>query len=223
MRFALLMAVAAFGLLLVARPALAEREVQTAKAGAAPTAAETTAGETHAGEKKEGGLSFLALERYDLGIFTLIVFGLLCFILMRFAWPKISEGLAKREAAITAARDEAIQSKHDAETIREQLKAEFAVAQDKIRAMMDEARRDADALRIKEKEAGTTEATAERKRALADIETAKQHALAEIQNQAIQLASLMSTKAVRRSITAEDHSRLLNESLAELKNTVTKA
>ena len=100
---------------------------------------------------------------------------------------------------------------------------EFALAQDKIRAMMDEARRDADALRVKEKETGVAEATAERKRALADIETAKQQALAEIQNQAIQLASLMSTKAVRRSITADDHSRLLAESLDELKRTVTKA
>jgi len=131
--------------------------------------------------------------------------------------------LAKREASISGARDEAIQARKDSEDIREKLKAEFAVAQDKIRAMMDEARRDADALRVKEKEAGVAEATAERKRALADIETAKQQALAEIQHQAIQLASLMSTKAVRRSITADDHSRLLAESLDELKRTVTKA
>ncbi len=212
MRFALLAMVAAFGLMLMARPALAETQSTTVVA----------AGDT--GEKKEGGgLSFLALERYDLGIFTLIVFGLLCFILMWFAWPKISEGLAKREAAIAGARDEAIQARRDAEDIREKLKVEFALAQDKIRAMMDEARRDADALRVKEKETGVAEATAERKRALADIETAKQHALAEIQNQAIQLASLMSTKAVRRSITADDHSRLLAESLDELKRTVTKA
>ena len=211
MRFALLAMVAAFGLI-VARPALAQTHAET-----------TTAGETHAGEKKEGGLSFLALERYDLGIFTLIVFGLLCLILMRFAWPKISEGLAKREAAIADARDEAVQARKDSEDIREKLKAEFAVAQDRIRAMMDEGRRDADALRIKEKEAGVAEANAERKRALADIETAKQQALSEIQNQAIQLASLMSTKAVRRSITADDHSRLLAESLDELKKTVTKA
>ncbi len=221
MRYAILAIVAAFGLF-SARPTLADENKMTAKSTEVKADSHTTAGETHAGEKK-GGLSFLALERYDLGIFTLIVFGLLCLILMRFAWPKISEGLAKREAAISGARDEAIQARKDSEDIREKLKGEFAVAQDKIRAMMDEARRDADALRVKEKEAGVAEATAERKRALADIETAKQQALAEIQQQAIQLASLMSTKAVRRSITADDHSRLLAESLDELKRTVTKA
>jgi len=217
MRFAHLALVAAFGLLLIASPSFAAKDDTTAA-----TKPGEPAKDPHAGEKK-GGLSFLALERYDLGIFTLVVFGLLCLILMWFAWPKISEGLAKREAVITGARDEAIQARKDAEDIREKLKVEFALAQDKIRAMMDEARRDADALRIKEKEPGVAEATAERKRALADIETAKQQALAEIQQQAIQLASLMSTKAVRRSITADDHSRLLAESLDELKRTVTKA
>ena len=221
MRSAIL-TIVAFSLLLGARPALAEGDKMEAKPALKGEAKETTAHDTHAGEKK-GGLSFLALERYDLGIFTLIVFGLLCFILMWFAWPKISKGLAKREAVITAARDEAVLAKKESESIREQLRVEMAVGQDKIRAMMDEARRDADALRIKEKETGVAEATAERKRALADIETAKQQALAEIQGQAIQLASLMSTKAVRRSITADDHSRLLAESLDELKKSVTKA
>lgn len=221
MRYAILAIVAAFGLFSVARPALADENKMTAKSTVVK--ADADVGEKKDVEKKKDGLAFLALERYDLGIFTLIVFGLLCLILMRFAWPKISEGLAKREAAISGARDEAIQARKDSEDIREKLKAEFAVAQDKIRAMMDEARRDADSLRIKEKEAGVAEATAERKRALADIETAKQQALAEIQQQAIQLASLMSTKAVRRSITADDHSRLLAESLDELKRTVTKA
>ena len=59
MRFALLAVVAAFGLMLMAKPALAEKQTTT-----------VVAADTHAGEKKEGGgLSFLALERYDLGIF----------------------------------------------------------------------------------------------------------------------------------------------------------
>ncbi len=221
MRFAILALAAAFGLFALARPAFAHNDAMEAKP-VVKGDAHATAADAHAGEKKEG-LSFMALERYDLCIFTLIVFGLLFFILSWFAWPKISEGLAKREAVITAARDEAVLAKKESESIREQLKAEMAVGQDKIRAMMDEARRDADALRVKEKEAGVAEATAERKRALADIETAKQQALSEIQSQAIQLASMMSTKAVRRSITADDHSRLLAESLDELKKTVTKA
>lgn len=170
-----------------------------------------------------GGLSFLDLHRYDLGIFTLIVFGLLCVILYFFAWPKISAGLAKREADIAAAKDEAIKAKQDAEALRDELKAEFAAAQDKIRAMMDEARRDADALKASEKAVGVKEAEAERERAKREIETAKEQALQEIQQTAVQLASLMSTKAIGRSLGDDDHRRLVAESLSELKNTVTRA
>ena len=173
--------------------------------------------------KSEGGLSFLNLERYDLGIFTLIVFTSLCLILYFFAWPKISAGLAKREADIAAAKDEAVKAKHEAEQMREALKAEFAVAQDKIRAMMDEARRDAGALKATEKAVGQKEAQEERERAKREIETAKEQALQEIQQTAVQLASLMSSKAVGRHMGDDDHRRLVAESLSELKNTVTRA
>ncbi len=173
--------------------------------------------------KSEGGLSFLNLERYDLGIFTLIVFVTLCLILYFFAWPKISAGLAKREADIAAAKDEAIKAKHEAEQMRETLRGEFAAAQDKIRAMMDEARRDAGALKATEKAVGQKEAQEERERAKREIETAKEQALQEIQQTAVQLASLMSSKAVGRSMTDDDHRRLVAESMSELKNTVTRA
>ncbi|HEX4613123.1 MAG TPA: ATP synthase F0 subunit B, partial [Urbifossiella sp.] len=130
----------------------------------------------HGGEKS-GGLGFLQLHRYDLGIFTLIVFGLLILVLSKTAWPRITEGLAKREAAIFGARDEAAKARAEAEDLRARLQKEFAEAQDKIRAMLDEARRDADALRATEKEAGVKEAQAERERAKREIESAKDTAL----------------------------------------------
>ncbi|HET6576301.1 MAG TPA: ATP synthase F0 subunit B [Fimbriiglobus sp.] len=168
-------------------------------------------------EQKTGGLSFLDLQRYDLGIFTLIVFGLLCVILYWFAWPKISEGLDRREAAILAARDEALRVKHETEELRAKLQSEFANAHGQIRAMLDEARRDGEVLRAKEREAGQKEAAAERDRAKREIETAKDTALQEIYQRSIQLAALMSQKAIRRQMTVEDQDRLVEESLAELK------
>jgi F-type H+-transporting ATPase subunit b len=163
-----------------------------------------------------GGLSFLQLERYDLGIFTLIVFGLLLLVLQRFAWPQISEGLKKREESISGARDEAQKVLKDAEDLRARLKEDLAKAQDQVRAMLDEARRDADALRQREKETGLKEAQAERERARREIESAKDSALKEISQQAIDLAALMSSKALQRQITPDDHRRLFDESLAEL-------
>jgi hypothetical protein len=95
------------------------------------------------GEQKEGGLSFLDLNRYDLGIFTLIVFGLLCAILYFLAWPKISEGLARREAMIAEAREDAARARQETAAMRAQLKEELEKGYAQIRALMDEARQDA--------------------------------------------------------------------------------
>lgn len=175
------------------------------------------------GEEKSGGLSFLQLHRYDLGIFTLIVFGLLVLVLSKTAWPKITEGLEKREAAILGAREEAARARTEAEDIRVRLQKEFADAQDKVRAMLDEARRDADTLRTTEREAGVKEAAAERERAKREIDAAKDSALDEIYRTAVDLATSLSAKTLGRQITADDHRKLVDESLAELRQSARRA
>jgi F-type H+-transporting ATPase subunit b len=172
------------------------------------------------GEKKEGGLSFLDLHRYDLGIFTLIVFGVLCLILYRFAWPKISEGLAKREAAISQAIEDAKAARQETAAMRAQLMDELEKGYAQIRALMDEARRDAEALRAREREAGLRDASLEKERALREIEAARDAALQEIYQRSVKLAGLMSSKAVRRQLTVEDQDRLIQESLDELQGAV---
>ena len=170
----------------------------------------------------DGGKSFLDIKRYDLGIYTLLIFGLLFLILAKFAWGPFNEGLAKREATIREARDEALKAKSDAEKVQNELKAEFAAASDKIRAMMDEARKDADVLRAKEREVGVKEAAAERDRAKREIEVAKDQALQEIYQKSVEVAALISSKAIRRNMTAADHSRLIDEALSDLKTSVSR-
>jgi F-type H+-transporting ATPase subunit b len=206
--FALLLALS----LVVMAPAAAQASAE----GHGPATAAKAEGEGHGEKATKGGLSFMQLDRWDLGIFTLVVFGLLVIILQQTAWPKISEGLAKREASIQDARDEALAARREAENIRSQLQKEYAEAQDKIRALIDEARKDADALRAKEREAGTKDAAAERERAKREIEVAKDTALNDIYKQAVNLAAMISAKALGRQISIEDHTRLLDESLAEL-------
>jgi F-type H+-transporting ATPase subunit b len=57
----------------------------------------------------------------------------------------------------------------------------------------------------------------ERERLRRDISTARDQALQEIWNQTAQLATLISAKAIRRELTDEDHRRLVDEALAELR------
>lgn len=170
----------------------------------------------------EGGANPLAVDPVTMGV-TLVVFLALLAVLYFAAWGPILKGLKKREEVIFGARDEALKTKHEAEELRVKLQAEFASANDRIRAMMDEARRDADVLRAAEKAVGQKEAQAERERAKREIQMAIDQALQEIKQHAVKLAALMSTKAVRRSMSEDDHKRLVDESLTELKATVTKA
>ena len=63
----------------------------------------------------------------------------------------------------------------------------------------------------------TAEATADRDRMRREIEMARDQALQEIYQQAVQLASLVSTKAIQRELTPADHERLLDGALADLR------
>ena len=216
MRFAIPALVA---LLAFAAPSFAAKEVADKKDDHELKAA--SAADGHG--PKPGPLDFTGFKRYDLGIYTFIVFALLFIILSKFAWPHISEGLKKREAAILGAREEAAKSRAEAEELRVKLQKDYAEAQDKIRAMLDEARRDSEALRVAEREAGAKDAQAERERAKREIQTEKEAVLLELYQQAVQLASMLSSKTIKRQMSADDHRRLLDESLSELRGSVGKA
>jgi len=167
---------------------------------------------------KEGAFDN-SLRRYDLGIWTLVVFGALLFILWRFAWPQIIDGLDKRQAKIEAALNEAERVKAEAATLRSDLAADMAKANEQIRAMLDEARRDADKLRETEKAAGVVDAKNARDAATAEIVRAKDQAIQELYTYAVQLATQISGKVLERQVSPEDHSRLLDEAIADLAKT----
>jgi F-type H+-transporting ATPase subunit b len=156
-------------------------------------------------------------------IVTLIVFGALLAVLYKFAWGPILQGLSARETAQFAAVEEAKKARDEAAAMRSQVQAELAKAADQVRAMLDEARNDAAALRATEREAGVKEAAAERDRAKREIETAKDTALDEIYRTAVDLATNLSAKTLGRNMTADDHRKLLDESLAELKQSARSA
>lgn len=156
------------------------------------------------------------LQSYDLGIWTLVVFGLLVFVLGRFAWKPIMEGLDKREHTLVQLKADAEKARVDAEDVLAQIKKQFAEAGGKAREILDQARKDADKFREEEKARTAAEVQTERERARREIEIARDQALQEIYNQAVQLATMISSKAVRRTLTPADHSQLIAESLDEL-------
>src|SRR4029453_19685850 len=74
-----------------------------------------------------------------------VVFLVLLFVLWKFAWGPMLTGLQKREDSIRAALDEAAKARDEAHAIRVQLQQEMGQAQQKVKGIIDEAKRDAQA------------------------------------------------------------------------------
>lgn len=155
----------------------------------------------------------------DLGIWTLVVFGLLVFILGRYAWKPMLDGLKRREDSIRAAAEDAQRARDEAQQLRNQLQQEAARSEAKVQAMIDEGRRNAQRTADEMIAQAKADAQAERERLHREITTARDQALQDIWNQAATLAAAVSTKAIRRELTPEDHRRLVEEALAEFRQT----
>lgn len=164
----------------------------------------------------------MASLRWDLGLWTIVVFGGLLFILSKTAWPAMLEGLKKREQNIADAISAAENARNEAEKSRLELKAEMAKANENIRSMMDEARKDATSAKEDMLTAAKKEIGEERDRLRRDIDTARDQALLDIWNQSTQLASMLSSKTLKREIRPDDHKKVFDEAMKEMKATAGK-
>jgi F-type H+-transporting ATPase subunit b len=179
-------------------------------AAAAPEAAAAEHGKVDVADK-------FGLKRYDLGIYTFIVFIALLVILGKFAWGPMMRGLDEREAHLRKIHDDAEAARAESQRALADVQARLAKANEEVRAMLDEARRDAQVVKDQMKADAAGEIQAERDRIRRDIEMARDQALQQIYQQAVQLAALVSTKAVKRELTPADHTRLLDEALSDLR------
>lgn len=174
------------------------------------------------GEPK-GGLDFTGIKRWDLGIYTLVVFGLLMFIVGKFAWPNIRAGLAKREANIGAVIADAKRDREETAAKLADANKQLAEAAAKAKAILDEARKDADALKVAEREVGVKEAQAERERVRRDLDIERDAVGKTLHQQVVELASMIASKAIRQQVTIDKQSQLVDESISELKANASRA
>jgi len=157
--------------------------------------------------------------RFDLGVWTVVVFLGLFFILKKYAWGPMIEGLAKREERIKGALEEAKKARDEARKIQAELQKERDANAQKIATMMDEARRDAEQLKTELKAQGTKDIQAERERLSREMNTRFDQALQELWQRTADLAVRISAKTVRKQLNADDHRALIDEALNELKTT----
>ncbi|MFN4259796.1 MAG: F0F1 ATP synthase subunit B [Gemmataceae bacterium] len=160
------------------------------------------------------GMMDLAL---DTTLWTIVVFLLLLFILRKYAWGPMLEGLQRREENIKAAIEDARRAREEAANLRAHLDEEKAKMGAQVRQAIDEAREDAQRLKEDFITQARAEIQIERDRLRREMEVARDQALQELWNQAAQVATLISTKAVHRQLSEEDHRVLVDDAIQELR------
>ena len=230
MRVNLWLATAVCGLMLVAGAG----RVQAEQADEAPAESPIVAADEHGHAEAEGhaaghgehedlgqgdasdSLESPAQFRTDLAIYTFAVFLLLLAILSRAAWPKISEALLAREKRIEDNLAAADAKHEEAKRLLAQHEAKLASAAAEVRAMLEEARRDADATKEQIVSEARAAAGLERERAVRDIDTAADHAMKRLAETSANLAVELAGKVIRETINPAKQQELVRVALAKL-------
>ena len=154
--------------------------------------------------------------RTDLAIYTFVVFLGLLAILSKFAWPKIVAALEARERHI-ADHIAAAEAQHEeARQLLAQHEAKLAGAADEVRALLEEARRDAEHTKGEIIAEARRAAQDESKRAIRELEQAKDAALDELAKRSADAAIELAGKVVRQQIDPVRQSEIIREALAKL-------
>ncbi|HZV05925.1 MAG TPA: F0F1 ATP synthase subunit B [Gemmataceae bacterium] len=153
----------------------------------------------------------------DLGIWTVLVFVILLFVLSKYAWKPMMQGLEHRERAIHAALLEAQQAREEASRLRGQLEEQMRKANDQARQILDEARRAAERTTAEMTAEAHKKIQGEHERLQREMNLAYEQARRDLQSQAAQLATLVAGKVIRRQMNHDDHRQLVEEALAELR------
>jgi F-type H+-transporting ATPase subunit b len=166
--------------------------------------------------EETGGGKFLVQPGVGLMIWTLLAFGITLWILRRWVFPRIQGELDKRQRAIEETIDTAERTKRQAD----QMLAEY-------RQRLQEARQQAEDIVTRARKAGerhqqeVVEATSAKQQemlqqARRDIETETRLALERIRKEVADLTVIATEKVTRKTLTSEDHQRLIQEALAEV-------
>jgi F-type H+-transporting ATPase subunit b len=155
-------------------------------------------------------------------LFTLAVFIVILIILGKWAWGPILDGLQKREAHIRNSIEEAEKAKADSEKALEAYKEQLARANQEAQGIIDKGRADAVQLAEQMKQTAQEEARSLRAQTERDIASAKDQALKEIYQQTTELATQMAAGIIGKTLNADDHRNLLQESLNKLQQNSSK-
>lgn len=160
------------------------------------------------------GLEDPAEIKRSLAFFSLVVFLILMAILWKFAWGPIVAGLEKRESGIAENIASAERVATDAKRMMAEYEAKLAGAADQVRAMLDEARRDAEHTKEQIIAEAKSAAAVEHDRQMRELRTATDQALKALSETFADQAVALAGRIINEKLNAKDHDRLVKDAVA---------
>lgn len=166
------------------------------------------------GQGGHGEVNPLNWQR-DLALWTGAVFVILFVILWKFAWGPIASGLDKREKVVANHLAEAERANREARDLLAGYDKKLAQAQDEVRGILDQARREAEQNTRVTLDKARDEARREQEKAVREIELATAGALKELADMSASMAVDLAGRIVGAKLRPEDHSRLIQDAVSK--------
>ena len=150
-------------------------------------------------------------------VVTLIIFGLVIAVLGKLAWRPLLTVLNERERSIRESLETARRERQAAEEVMARYSAQLEKAREEASAIVDEGRRDGEAVRRRIHEEARGQANEIIERARREIRLATDAALKELYDHTADLAVKLAGGIIRKELSVEDHRRLVAESLDRMR------
>ena len=148
-------------------------------------------------------------------IVTLATFVILLALLKKFAWGPLKEVMDKRERDINKDIDDAEQAKINAQKLEEENRKTLKETQDEVQRILDDAKIQARKQHEEIIHEANVRANGMIETAQSEINSEKERALADINNQVSELSVLIASKVLRKEISEQDQKELVEKYLKE--------
>jgi len=159
--------------------------------------------------------AFLELSP-GLVIWTLINFSIFAFIIAKFGWKPMRDGLAARENAISDAIKTAEATNAEAQAILQESKEKIANAQAEMMSIVREGKEQAEAMIRRASEEADVVKKQKVEEAGREIDRQRDAALAQLRTEVSTMVVEATSKMLGRSLQDDDHKRLAEDYVKEL-------
>ena len=140
-----------------------------------------------------------------------ISFVILFFLMRKFAYPAIKQGMEGRTERIRNDLASADAAKAEAQTVLDEYKAQLADSRAEAGRIVEEARQAADAMKRDQQSRLESELADLRARAVADIDSAKSQAMADLRDEVAQLAVGAAEAVIQHNLDASTQTQLIED------------